>query len=136
MRIIGHGVDIIETARIAAMLEDHPERFLERVFTDQEQQDSGDGRRRNEHLAARFAAKEAAFKAIGTGWSQGVGWTDVAVVKEASGKPTLVISGRTGEIAEGLGITHWHISLSHTDTLAMASVIAEGDRQIEADLDK
>ena len=127
MRIVGHGVDIVETARIAAMLADHPERFLQRVFTLQEQQDAGDGKRCNEHLAARFAAKEAALKALSTGWSNGVGWTDVSVVKESTGKPILQVVGRAAEIAAEQGIVAWHVSLSHTDSLAMASVIAEGD---------
>ncbi len=127
MRIIGHGIDITETARIAGMLADHPDRFLDRVFTAQEQQDAGVGKRRNEHLAARFAAKEAALKALGTGWSQGIGWTDVSVAKLPSGKPMLKVSGRAAELADEIGISIWHVSLTHTDSIAMASVIAEGE---------
>lgn len=126
MRIIGHGVDLVELSRIRRLLGDHPERFLERVFTEREQLDSGDGKRRDEHLAARFAAKEAAFKALGTGWSQGIGWTDVSIVKNEAGKPELVVNGRAAEIADSLGIQAWHVSLSHTDSHAIASVIAEG----------
>jgi len=125
--IIGHGVDIVETARIERMLGDHPERFLERVFTPTEQADSDSPKRRHEHLAARFAAKEAALKALGTGWSQGIGWTDIEVVRAESGKPSLKITGRAAEIAEDLGIKRWHVSLSHAEQYAMASVIAEGD---------
>ncbi|MBL4590788.1 MAG: holo-ACP synthase, partial [Phycisphaerales bacterium] len=68
-----------------------------------------------------------ALKALGTGWSKGIGWTDVSVVKDSAGKPMLNISGRAAEIAEQLGITAWHVSLSHTDSIAMASVIAEGE---------
>jgi holo-[acyl-carrier protein] synthase len=124
--IIGHGVDIVETSRIERLLGDHPERFLERVFTSGEQADSDSDKRRLEHLAARFAAKEAALKALGTGWAQGIGWTDIEVVRADNGKPTLSITGRAEEIATELGITSWHVSLSHISTHAIASVIAEG----------
>ena len=66
------------------------------------------------------------MKTLGTGWSQGIGWTDVSVVKDEAGKPSLVVVGKAAEIAAELGITAWHVSLSHTDTHAIASVIAEG----------
>ena len=127
MPIIGIGVDIVETARIADLLGNHPERFLERCFTPGEQEDSKSSKRNLEHLAARFAAKEAVLKALGTGWAQGIGWTDIEVVKESSGKPTLKISGRAQEIADKLGIVSWHVSLSHISTHAVASVVAEGE---------
>ncbi|MCA9304760.1 MAG: holo-ACP synthase [Phycisphaerales bacterium] len=126
MAIIGHGVDIVEISRIRTMVGEHPERFLDRVYSEQERLDSGTGKRRDEHLAVRFAAKEAAMKTLGTGWSQGIGWTDVSVVKDEAGKPSLVVVGKAAEIAAELGITAWHVSLSHTDTHAIASVIAEG----------
>lgn len=126
--IIGHGVDIVEVSRIARSLEKHEESFLEKCFTAQEVADSGESVRRVEHLAVRFAAKEAALKAIGTGWSQGIGWRDVEVVRLESGKPELRVTGRAKEIADGLGIDRWFVSLSHTENNAMASVIAEGER--------
>jgi len=126
MAIIGHGVDIVEISRIHMMMGENPERFLERIYTEQEKLDSGNGKRRDEHLAVRFAAKEAALKALGTGWSQGIGWTDVSVVKNEAGKPSMVVVGRAAEVAENLGIRTWHVSLSHTSTHAIASVIAEG----------
>ena len=125
--IIGHGVDIVETARIERLLGDHPERFLERVFTSDEQRDSQSSKRQHEHLAARFAAKEAALKALGTGWSQGIGWTDIEVDRAENGKPSLRVTGRAAQIAGGMGIVRWHVSLSHTEAIAIASVIAEGD---------
>lgn len=125
-RIIGHGVDIVETARIKQLLGDHPDRFLERCFTEGEQADSKSSRRQLEHLAARFAAKEAALKALGTGWSQGIGWTDIEVLRADNGRPSLNITGRAAEIAAGMGITTWHLSMSHISTIAIASVIAEG----------
>ena len=124
--IIGHGVDIVETSRIEQLLGDHPERFLERVFTPGEQSDSSSSKRQHEHLAARFAAKEAALKALGTGWSQGIGWTDIEVVRAENGKPSLHVTGRAAEIAGELGIERWHVSLSHIEQCAIASVIAEG----------
>lgn len=126
MAIIGHGVDIVEINRIHMMMGEHPEQFMERIYTEKEKQQSGNGKRRNEHLAVRFAAKEATMKALGTGWSQGIGWTDISVVKNDAGKPSLVVVGRAAEIAENLGIRSWHVSLSHTSTHAIASVIAEG----------
>lgn len=127
MPIIGIGVDIVETARIEDLLGNHPERFLERCFTKGEQEDSKSNKRQYEHLAARFAAKEAVLKALGTGWSNGIGWTDIEVVKEPSGKPILNITGRAKEIADELGIRSWHLSLSHISTHAIASVIAESE---------
>jgi holo-[acyl-carrier protein] synthase len=126
MPIIGHGVDLTEVSRIEKMLNDHPDRFLERCFTPTERRDAGEGPRRAERLAARFAAKEAALKALGTGWSDGIGWTDIEVVRNNAGKPELVVVGRAAQIAGVLGIARWHVSLTHTGTHAMASVIAEG----------
>ena len=120
-------MDIVEIARIAKSLEEHGDRFLNRVFTEREVSDSGDGPRRIEHLAARFAAKEAALKAIGTGWSEGIAWTDVETRRALRGKPELVLTGKVHEIAQGLGGSRWFVSLSHTETCAIASVILEGD---------
>ncbi|MEM9373670.1 MAG: holo-ACP synthase [Planctomycetota bacterium] len=127
MPVVGHGVDLAEVARIERLLGQHPERFLERCFTADEQHDAGGGPRRGERLAARFAAKEAALKALGTGWADGIGWTDIAVRRLSSGKPELVVRGRAAEIASALGITRWHVSLTHSGAYAMASVIAESD---------
>ncbi len=126
MAIVGHGVDLVDIARIGQMIERHGDRFLSRCFTDAERgYCEASAKRRDEHLAARFAAKEAVLKAIGTGWRNGIAWTDIEVVREPSGRPTVVLTGETARIAEQLGITNWFISLSHTDTHAMASVIAE-----------
>lgn len=124
--ILGHGVDLVEVARIQASIDRHGERFLDRVFTAAEQAYAAGSKRRVEHLAARFAAKEAALKALGTGWRSGIAWTDVEVVSEPSGAPTLRITGRAAEIAAERSITAWHISLSHTERQALASVIATG----------
>ncbi|MEX2219030.1 MAG: holo-ACP synthase [Phycisphaerales bacterium] len=126
MRIIGHGIDLVEVARIAEMLDAHAERFLERCFTPREAAYAGDGRRRVEHLAARFAAKEAVLKALGTGLRDGMSWTEIEVVALPSGQPGLSITGRVGEVAAQRGITDWSLSLSHTERYAVASAIASG----------
>jgi holo-[acyl-carrier protein] synthase len=124
MTIIGHGIDLVEVARIAASIDRHGQRFLDRVFTPAEQAYAAGSKRRMEHLAARFAAKEAALKALGTGWRSGIAWTDIEVISEPSGAPRLHISGQAAAIAADRGITTWHISLSHTEQQAIASVIA------------
>lgn len=127
MNILGHGVDIVEIARIKRMLDDHDEHFIQRCFTDVEQRHAEAGRaRRVERYAARFAGKEAILKALGTGLTGGATWTDMQIDVETSGKPVVQLSGLCAEVAAELGITHWHISLSHTAGLAMASVIASG----------
>lgn len=124
--ILGHGVDLTEVTRIRRSVERYGDRFLERVFTEAEREYAGDGPRRFERLAARFAAKEAVFKALGTGWAEGAGWTNIEVAREPSGKPTLVLHDKAQEMARAMGVKWWHLSLTHTKTTAMASVIAEG----------
>ncbi|MEM6552241.1 MAG: holo-ACP synthase [Planctomycetota bacterium] len=127
MRIIGHGVDIVETERVARLLGQHEARFLGRVFTEAERAYCEKNRKRRlEHYAGRFAAKEAVFKVLGTGWSGGIGWTDAEVVKLASGQPTVVLHGRCAEVAGELGIESWWLSLSHISTHAVASAIGVG----------
>lgn len=124
-RIIAHGVDIVDIARIAAMLEEHGERFTHRCFTEIERAYADDGKkRRTERYAARFAAKEAVFKALGTGWRDGLAWTDIEVRRHPSGQPQLHLSGPVATLAAEQHIARWLLSLSHTETLAIASVIA------------
>lgn len=124
---LAHGVDIVEVARIAEMLEAHANRFRERCFTSGEiSYCESHPARRCEHFAARFAAKEAALKALGTGWSEGIAWTDVEVVRSDSGAPSLVLHGPARLRAGSLGLATWSLSISHTRTLAIASVVALG----------
>lgn len=125
MTMIGHGIDLVELKRLDAMLARHDVRFTERVFTEAERAyaDAG-GRRRTERYAARFAAKEAVFKALGTGWRSGITWHDVEVLHAPSGAPMLRLHGRCAELARQRGIGRWLITLSHTDETAIASVIA------------
>ncbi len=126
MRVIGHGIDAIDVERIARSLADHGERFLERVYTPGERTYAESSKRRDEHLAARFAAKEAVMKALGTGWRAGIAWTDIEVVPLASGQPTIHLHGQAANLAAGLGIEEWSLSLTHTRAMAMASAIATG----------
>jgi holo-[acyl-carrier protein] synthase len=127
MRIIGHGIDLVEVSRIADMIAKHSDRFLERVFTQAEVAHSAGRKGQAEHLAGRFAAKEAVLKTLGTGWAEGIAWRDVEVAAEPSGRPYLRITGRAASLATEKGITEWHLSISHTEGQAMASVIAAGD---------
>lgn len=127
MSILAHGIDIVETSRIVEMLDEHGPRFIERCFTDAEREYAeASAKRRLERYAVRFAAKEAVLKALGTGWRNGVSWRDIGIVHEPSGQPKVVLAGRCAEIARERGISQWHVSLSHTDLMAMASVIAVG----------
>jgi holo-[acyl-carrier protein] synthase len=122
--IIGHGIDIVETARIKRLFEQHGEHFLNRVFTAGEQEYCAKNKTRYyEHLAGRFAAKEAVLKVLGTGWRGGIGWTDIEVVKEPSGQPRIRLTGECERIAREMGIGVWHLSISHIETHATASAI-------------
>ena len=124
MPILGHGIDIVETSRIRGLVENHAQHFLDRVFTPAEQQYcSRNPKRYFEHLAGRFAAKEAVLKVLSTGWRGGIAWTDVEVVKESSGQPKIVLTGECQRIARELGISRWHVSISHIETHATASAI-------------
>lgn len=125
--IVGTGVDILETARIEHALGRHGERFLRRIYTPGERAYCEKFKGRAERYAARFAAKEAVFKALGTGWGRGVRWQDVEVTRLPSGKPELRLSGRAREVALELGVTRTSVSLSHSDRYAVAQVIFEAD---------
>lgn len=124
MPIVGHGIDIVETERIEAMVRRHGPHFLDRVFTTREQDYcSRNPKRYIEHLAGRFAAKEAILKVLGTGWRGGIAWTDMEILPEASGQPKVTLSGECLKIAAELGICRWHVSISHIKTHATASAI-------------
>ena len=124
MPILGHGIDIVETARIRKLVEEHGEHFLHRVFTaDEQAYCAGNGKRYYEHLAGRFAAKEAVLKVLGTGWRGGIAWTDIEIVKDVSGQPRVKLTGECARIARETGISRWHVSISHIETHATASAI-------------
>ena len=124
MPILGHGIDIVETARIRNLVEHHGQHFLDRVFTPGEQAYCPlNPKRYFEHLAWRFAATEAVLKVLGTGWRGKIAWTDVEVVKEPTGQPRINLTGECERIAKELGIYRWHVSISHIETHATASAI-------------
>ena len=145
-----HGVDLVHNPRIAHLLHRHGDRFIERCFTERERgwsiegldpallrvlltdaeppedlslRDSRRLQRAVERFAARFAAKEAALKAIGTGWRDGIAWTDVEVTRQPSGEPGLRLDGQAEVIARSLGTDAWSVSLSHAGAYSIASVI-------------
>jgi holo-[acyl-carrier protein] synthase len=123
--IVGTGIDLVEVPRIAAAIERHGDRFLRRVFTDAEIAYCESKANRSERYAARFAAKEAGLKAIGTGWNHGVAWRDVEVQRLPGCRPTLAFHGKAAEIAASLGVKRISLSISHTAEHAIAQVILE-----------
>jgi holo-[acyl-carrier protein] synthase len=123
--VLGLGTDLIETKRVQESIERFGERFLERVFTMGEIAYCRRKKNASESFAARFAAKEAGAKALGTGISRGVNWKELEVRRELSGKPTLHLSGRAAELAEAMGVRRLQLSLTHSRELAMAVVVAE-----------
>ena len=123
--VIGVGTDLIEISRIEQSIARYGERFLARVFTPAEMEYCRRKKNAAESFAARFAAKEAGAKALGTGISRGVSWREFEVRRKPGQRPELYLSGRAEEIAEGLGIRRLSLSLTHSRLLAMAVVIAE-----------
>ncbi len=119
-QLIGIGTDIIECVRIAQMIEKHGEMFLQRVYTQREIQYCSTRRSANQHYAGRWAAKEAVLKVLGTGWAKGIHWTDVEIINEVSGAPTLILTGKAAEIAREKGIREILISISHCRAYATA----------------
>lgn len=123
--IVGLGVDLAEVSRVGAAIERRGEAFLHRVYTEREIAYCERHRNRFERYAGRFAAKEAAMKALGTGWSHGVRWVDIEVARLPSGKPTLELRGETKAIAERLGARNITVSITHSGDWAFAQVIFE-----------
>jgi holo-[acyl-carrier protein] synthase len=124
--VIGTGIDVVEIERVARSIERYGSRFLERVYTDGEIAYC-QRKRRNaaESFAARFAAKEAGAKALGTGIGFGVTWRELEVGREPAGRPLLLLHGRAAEIAASLGVRRSSLSITHTRTQSMALVILE-----------
>jgi holo-[acyl-carrier protein] synthase len=123
--IIGTGIDIAEVPRIRHSIERFGDRFLKRIYTAGEIRYCDSKANRVERYAARFAAKEAAMKALGTGWSRGVRWRDCEVSRLPGGRPTMIFHGKAGEIAAMLGVNNAALSISHTEEQALAQVILE-----------
>jgi len=126
--IVAIGVDTVEVERIRQAV-DHPRtgnRFRARVYTAGEIAYCVQRRRYGESFAARFAAKEATMKVLGIGFGGGISWQEIEVVR-GKGRPTIVVHGRASERAAEIGVTRWHLSLTHTEAHAIAFVIGEGD---------
>ena len=126
MNIVGHGIDLVDIARIRRWTEDSRGPLIPRSFVQAELDEVGDGVDRIERLAGRFAAKEAVLKAIGTGFGAGVAFTDVVIRRAPGAPPEIRLSGGAAQAAAALGVTAWRLSISHAGGIAMASVLALG----------
>ena len=118
---------MVECSRVNDAVQRHGERFLHRIFTDTELEYCRGRKREIEHLAGRFAAKEAVLKLLGTGWKNGINWTDVEIRNEPSGRPLVHLSGRCRELADAMGLASILISISHISTHAIASAVGSSE---------
>jgi len=128
MEIVAHGIDLVDCPRIEEMVKRHGERFVKRVFTAAEQAYAEANKDKIEKLAGRFAAKEAVLKLMGTGWRGKIAWTDIEVVNNAVGQPEVTLSGEVKKLAEGLGIEHVSVSITHTANFVIASAVAIAEK--------
>lgn len=131
-QICAHGIDVVDCARIAGLLDRHNGRFLRRVYTAAEQDYADRGKNRVERLSGRFAAKEAVMKLIGTGWRGSVSWTDIEVVNDPWGKPLVKLGGGARARVQALGIHHISLSITHAAGLAIASAVALSESPVES----
>jgi len=123
MSVVGHGIDLVETARIARVYENHGQRFLDRVLTKSEQARARQFANPLEFISGRWAAKEAILKVIGTGWRGQIAWTDMEILPDELGQPIVSLSGETASRAKTLGISRVLVSISHTKDHAIGSAI-------------
>jgi holo-[acyl-carrier protein] synthase len=127
MKVLSHGVDMVDCARLREAIDRHGQKFLERVFTPAELAYCLGKKRETEHLAGRFAAKEAVLKVLGTGWRSGIKWTDVEVLNEPSGQPRVRLHDECKRLAAEQGLSEVLVSISHIQTHAIASAIGVGE---------
>jgi holo-[acyl-carrier protein] synthase len=132
MEIIAHGIDLVDCPRIEEMIKRHDQRFVNRVFTAAEQAYAEANKDMVEKLAGRFAAKEAILKLMGTGWRGKIAWTDIEVVNNTSGQPEVTLYGEVKKIADGLGINHISVSITHTANFAIASAVALAQKSCDS----
>jgi holo-[acyl-carrier protein] synthase len=125
--ILGTGIDLAEVDRIKAAIERYGDKFIQRIYTPKEIAYVQRKSNKYERYAARFAAKEAGMKAIGTGWRRGITWQDFEVTNLPSGRPTLSFHGAAAQFAERMGVKRAHLSLTHTAQFGQAFLILEGD---------
>ena len=123
MSILGHGIDLVECARIAKVLENHGQRFLRRVLTPAERERAKKYKDPIPFIAGRWAAKEAILKMIGTGWRGRIAWTDMEILPDPSGRPVVTLTGETARHAERIGIRRVLLSITHTRNHAAASAL-------------
>jgi len=124
MSIVAHGIDLVACGRVGEICRRHGDRFLERILTPGEIAYVRRQRRLQQHVAGRFAAKEAILKVLGTGWRTRISWKDMEILNDRLGKPEVRLSGECARIAQNLGIDRVLISISHTGEYALASAIA------------
>lgn len=121
--IIGIGYDMVQVHRIESILSRWGDRFKERVFTPHELAYCESKKNKCQRLATRFAAKEAVFKALGTGWLRGVSWTEIEVTNDELGKPSITLSGKTEQLSRQLGVRNIFVSMTNTEDYGAAQVI-------------
>ncbi|MCF7956993.1 MAG: holo-ACP synthase [Phycisphaerae bacterium] len=121
-----HGIDLVDCRRIEKVVKRHGQVFLDRVFTPAEQAYCNRHRSATERLAGRFAVKEAVLKLIGTGWRNGIAWTDVETLNDPSGKPIVQLHGLVAQLADEMGVQQVSVSITHAADLAVASAIGLG----------
>ena len=124
MDIVGIGTEIVECLRVGRMIDQHGEIFLARVYTDREVRFCQARRRATEHFAARWAAKEAVLKALGTPWQSGIEWTDIEIEQDSVGVPQVLLGGATKEMARNLRVANIFLTLAHSRAYATAYAIA------------
>lgn len=124
MKIIAHGIDLVDFPRIEELIKRHGGRFLNKVFTTAEQAYAEANKNVTEKLAGRFAAKEAVLKLLGTGWRGKIAWTDIEIINNPTGQPEVILCGEVKKIADKLGIKHISVSITHTANFAIASAVA------------
>ena len=128
MSVLGHGIDLVECERIARMIAEHGDRFLDRVYTASEREVAARYRDPVPFFAGRWAAKEAILKMIGTGWRGQIAWTDMEILPDELGRPVVALSGETARRAAEMGIKRTILSITHTAQQAAASAIGVGDQ--------
>ena len=126
VKIIGHGIDLVDIAEVRRWIEDPRDPLIPRCFIEAELDEIGDGPDRIERLAGRFAAKEAVLKALGTGFGAGVAFSDVIIQRAPGAPPQVRLAGGAANAAAERGIAEWRLSISHAGAIAMASAIAIG----------
>lgn len=129
MTIVGIGLDLVKVDRVRALAERWQDRFLSRLYTEAERQACLKKAAPYASLAARFAAKEAVLKALGTGWSEGISWRDIQVLNDRTGRPQATVTGRVRTLMRRAGVTGIHLSLSHDADYAVAQAVLVKDRQ-------